>query len=129
MQPEKPLSKQIFNTIFFSGGKAWVPTKIYEPNWVKSVEPCSETTFVVNNNKFLVNKEDTGPVTINGFPVTDADHRRALSGEIVQLSANKKVATLTMKQNTVMFDGKPLSGMYIASFFRGPMTYFSCMKN
>ena len=80
------------------------------------------------NNKFHVNKEDTGPVTINGFPLLESDHKKALSGEPAQLKADGKTAVLSMNsQGTLLFDGKPLSGPMVASHFGGPMTYFGCI--
>ena len=61
-------------------------------------------------NEFKILREESGPVLINNYPVSADEHRRALSGEEVELRAfEQEPKILVGSADDLTFDGKSMT--------------------
>ncbi|XP_023343558.1 uncharacterized protein LOC111713010 isoform X4 [Eurytemora carolleeae] len=79
---------------------------LLSPDWVKSVEPCSYGRFTSSEGEeFTIERKESGPVTINGFKITDEAHKQALSGESSLLFMEDKAVKLKLTSPGVLTFG------------------------
>ena len=65
-----------------NSGESPAPSSdILSPDWVKSVQPCSYGRLETSEGKFTIERKESGPVTINGFEITEEAHKQALTGK------------------------------------------------
>ncbi|XP_023343556.1 uncharacterized protein LOC111713010 isoform X2 [Eurytemora carolleeae] len=89
------------------GGNSPGPSyNLLSPDWVKSVEPCSYGRFTSSEGEeFTIERKESGPVTINGFKITDEAHKQALSGESSLLFMEDKAVKLKLTSPGVLTFG------------------------
>lgn len=100
-----------FSFHFITGKHQTPPENLLAPNWVTSVEPCSYGTFITEQDTFKIERKESGPVTINGFPISEEQHNAVLAGEEVTLVYGDDLSSIKLESPGVLtMNGKELPG-------------------
>ena len=109
---------QDFSFHCISGKHQTPPENLLAPNWVTSVEPCSYGKFITEGDTFVIERTESGPVTINGFSISEEQHKAALTGEEVSLAYEDVSLSIKMESPGVLtLNGKELPGSKGASSY------------